>query len=57
MSEILNYWENPIIHKGKWVTLIPLIEDQHEALAEAIRDGELWNLWYSRVQSTEGKKP
>lgn len=32
---------------GDLVTLEPLLQDHHEGLVDAARDGELWNLWYT----------
>lgn len=33
---------------------MPLLREHHEDLAEAVRDGELWNLWYTWVPKPEG---
>lgn len=35
--------------EGHGVRLEPLARDHHEGLAEAARDGELWNLWFTSV--------
>jgi RimJ/RimL family protein N-acetyltransferase len=39
----------PITLKGAHVTLAPLTSDHHDDLVEAVRDGELWNLWYTII--------
>jgi RimJ/RimL family protein N-acetyltransferase len=41
----------PITLNGQQVTLIPLEEEHISALAEAVKDGALWNLWYTLVPS------
>lgn len=39
---------------GKHVRLLPLAHDHAQALCDAVRDGELWRLWYTSVPSPEG---
>ena len=39
----------PITLRGSHVTLVPLSHDHHDDLVEAVRDGELWNLWYTII--------
>lgn len=39
----------PITLTGQFVTLEPLSHDHHDGLVEAVRDGELWKLWYTSV--------
>lgn len=39
----------PITLTGKYVVLEPLSQDHHDALVDAVRDGELWKLWYTNV--------
>ena len=39
----------PITLRGSHVTLVPLSHDHHDGLVEAVRDGELWNLWYTII--------
>ncbi len=49
-----NDWKPGISFIGKHVSLIPL-KIEHEAdLVEAVKDGELWKLWFTRVPSPEG---
>ncbi|SDI43945.1 Protein N-acetyltransferase, RimJ/RimL family [Arthrobacter cupressi] len=39
--------------RGRLVTLEPLRPDLHDGLVEAVRDGELWKLWYTAVPAPE----
>jgi RimJ/RimL family protein N-acetyltransferase len=39
---------------GQHVRLVPLRPEHHDDLAEAVRDGELWKLWYTTVPTPEG---
>lgn len=43
----------PVTLSGELVTLEPLSMDHHEGLVEAVSDGELWNLWYTRIPRPE----
>jgi RimJ/RimL family protein N-acetyltransferase len=42
-------WISPVTLTGKYVTLVPLSLDHLDDLIEAVKDGELWNLWYTKV--------
>ena len=44
----------PITLTGRYVVLEPLRQDHHDGLVEAVRDGELWKLWYTSVPAPEG---
>jgi RimJ/RimL family protein N-acetyltransferase len=44
----------PVTLKGRHGRLVPLSHDHHDALCEAVRDGELWKLWYTTVPAPEG---
>ncbi|MGC1304496.1 MAG: GNAT family protein [Caulobacteraceae bacterium] len=46
-------WLEPIELAGERVTLQPLAERHAADLAEAIRDGELWKLWYTGVPTPD----
>ncbi|MBE0627254.1 MAG: GNAT family N-acetyltransferase [Burkholderiales bacterium] len=46
----------PITLSGRHATLEPLAPEHHDGLAEAVRDGELWKLWYTAVPSPEGMR-
>ena len=47
-------WLQPISLRGAHATLEPLSQDHCEGLIEAVRDGELWTLWYTAIPSPEG---
>ena len=49
-------WLERIILKGKIVTLEPLEIDHVEPLRCAVKDGELWKLWFANVPSPEQMK-
>ena len=40
--------------KGQHVTLEPLSRDHVPALQAAVKDGELWTLWYTAIPDPEG---
>jgi N-acetyltransferase len=42
--------------QGQHVQLAPLHASHHDDLVEAVRDGELWNLWYTAIPTAEGMK-
>jgi len=39
----------PIILKGEKCSVIPLSFEHHDALVDSVKDGALWNLWYTFV--------
>src|SRR5882757_4830267 len=43
----------PITLRGAHARLEPLSHDQRDGLIEAVRDGELWKLWYTFVPTPE----
>jgi N-acetyltransferase len=43
----------PVTLRGEHVGLVPLSADHATALAEAVRDGELWKLWYTAIPAPE----
>jgi len=45
---------SPITLKGSHASLVPLEMAHHDALCDAVRDGELWKLWYTTIPSPEG---
>jgi RimJ/RimL family protein N-acetyltransferase len=47
-------WPPEIRLQGEHAALVPLAPDHAPALAEAVRDGELWKLWYTSIPSPEG---
>jgi len=46
-------WIEPVTLRGNHATLVPLERSHSSALAEAVRDGELWKLWYTAIASPE----
>ncbi|MGY1707005.1 GNAT family N-acetyltransferase [Geodermatophilus sp. SYSU D00697] len=44
----------PVTLTGDLVTLEPLRPEHHDELVDAVRDGRLWELWYTSVPSPEG---
>ncbi len=48
-----NHWIEPVTLRGEHVTLLPLAPEHAAGLAEAVRDGELWKLWYTSVPAPE----
>jgi RimJ/RimL family protein N-acetyltransferase len=46
-------WREAVSLRGDHASLVPLSADHSVALAEAVRDGELWRLWYTHVPSPE----
>jgi RimJ/RimL family protein N-acetyltransferase len=45
---------SPVTLTGTRVRLEPLRAEHHDALGQAVRDGELWQLWYTAIPSPEG---
>lgn len=46
-------WPQPIPLQGALATLEPLTQNHHSDLVEAVRDGELWKLWYTTIPAPE----
>nr|WP_259374528.1 GNAT family protein [Calidifontimicrobium sp. SYSU G02091] len=40
--------------RGRHAALVPLRREHAGALADAVRDGELWTLWYTNVPTPDG---
>jgi len=49
-------WPEPVTLRGSHVTLEPLTHARHNDLVEAVRDGELWKLWYTFIPPAEQMK-
>lgn len=47
-------WLEPITLSGRHAELRALSHEHHGDLTEAVKDGELWKLWYTTVPSPEG---
>ena len=46
-------WPAPVTLQGTIVTVEPLRIEHHDGLVEAVKDGELWNLWYTKVPAPD----
>ena len=46
-------WLAPVKLTGKHVRLEPLAFEHHDDLVESVRDGELWNLWYTSIPTPD----
>jgi len=46
-------WPAPFTLRGGIATLEPLRTDHHDGLVAAVMDGELWNLWYTKVPTPQ----
>jgi RimJ/RimL family protein N-acetyltransferase len=49
-------WLEPITLQGPHARLEPLSQDHHDGLVEAVKDGDLWKLWYTFVPKPEEMK-
>lgn len=47
------HWIEPVTLSGVHVILEPLAFEHQHDLAEAVKDGELWKLWFTSVPSPE----
>ena len=43
----------PVVLEGPQARLAPLSAQHHDELVEAVRDGELWNLWYTFIPTPD----
>ena len=46
-------WLEPVTLRGAHACLEPLSHDHYDGLLEAVKDGELWKLWYTFVPTVE----
>ena len=44
-------FSDPVTLQGKHASLVPLGMAHHDGLCDAVRDGELWKLWYTSIPS------
>ncbi|MBF4993368.1 GNAT family N-acetyltransferase [Arthrobacter gandavensis] len=49
-----NPFSTPAVLEGGAVRLEPLSFEHVPELADAVKDGELWNLWYTRIPTPDG---
>src|SRR3978361_2098465 len=47
-------WPEAVTLEGRHVRLEPLSQTHAAALREAVKDGELWRLWYTAIPNPEG---
>jgi RimJ/RimL family protein N-acetyltransferase len=47
-------WLEPVTLNGPFARLEPLSHGHIDGLTEAVKDGELWRLWYTSVPTPEG---
>ena len=52
----MNAFTQPITLSGRHAALEPLAQAHHDGLVEAVRDGELWKLWYTAIPKPEGMR-
>ena len=45
---------DPVSLIGRYVSLVPLTYSHHDDLVEAVKDGELWSLWYTKIPAPQG---
>jgi len=46
-------WPEPVSLRVAHATLEPLSHAHHDGLVDAVRDGELWKLWYTKIARPE----
>jgi RimJ/RimL family protein N-acetyltransferase len=49
-------WPAGVELRGAHASLVPLAREHESALCAAVRDGELWRLWYTSVPSPDGMR-
>lgn len=52
----MNPFTAPVTLSGRHASLEPLSAAHHDDLLPAVRDGELWRLWYTSVPTPEGMR-
>ena len=45
---------DPVSLIGRYASLVPLTYSHHDDLVEAVKDGELWSLWYTKIPAPQG---
>ena len=46
-------WPEPVTLEGAHARIEPLLYEHRDGLIEAVKDGELWRLWYTAIPSPE----
>ena len=49
-------WLEPVTLRGAHASLEPLSPAQYDGLLEAVKDGELWKLWYTFIPNAENMR-
>jgi N-acetyltransferase len=49
-------WPAPVVLEGRFARLEPLSQAHCAALTEAVKDGELWRLWYTFIPPPENMR-
>jgi len=49
-------WAEPTPLKGRFASLEPLAPEHLNGLVEAVKDGDLWKLWYTSIPHPDGMK-
>ena len=44
---------DPVSLHGRHASLVPLSHSHHDDLVEAVKDGELWTLWYTKIPAPD----
>jgi N-acetyltransferase len=44
----------PIILQGEFCKVVPLVHEHHDELVAAVKDGRLWELWYTLIPEPQG---
>jgi len=44
---------DPVTLAGRHASLVPLAHSQHDDLVEALKDGNLWDLWYTSIPAPD----
>ena len=52
----MSIFQTPTTLKGRHARLVPLSLDHLDGLIEAVRDGELWKLWYTSIPAPDGMR-
>ena len=53
MKTMKNRWIEPVTLAGSRILLEPLSLEHLDGLSAAVKDGELWNLWFTSIPSLE----
>lgn len=46
-------WPEPVTLRGRHATLEPLVSAHRDGMIDAVKDGELWKLWYTSVPAPD----